>query len=415
MSRFRLYGSGGRPVYDSAGEPEDRRLERIKREFNAGVAAFYDPGAGLVRTQVKIHRRSPEQFVATYQSDPDDDLLATLFDRVEALSDRRGWTIQRGIGGAQALYDALADGAALDSDAITAVEADLADRSVGPDTVREAVEALGAVDLAVPDYGVAAATLAYVRETFPNYAVAVSESTDVETIAGADVVVRPTGGVDRVTPGAEFSAWLERRQVAAATAALDDAVESAAAGFESAPVPVPAGVAAAVGRTTPASELGVRAVPPSAPPVVRRELRRTLAYGLPSGAVVGAAAGGAWSVVGSVPRWLLGAGCLLAVVVWVGALLSIRLVDTPDRLPDAPGVDTEIEAVEAVEAALSRVAAAGGANAAREALASTLDPYGVTLEPEGDRDRRRRRATGGGVAASVVVCAVAFAVVTRLL
>jgi hypothetical protein len=412
MSRFRLYGSGGRPVYDSAGEPEDRRLERIKQEFNAGVAAFYDPGAGLVRAQVKIHRRSPEQFVATYQSDAGDDLLATLFDRVEALSERRGWTIQRGIGGTQALYDALADGSALGSDATAAVEADLADGSISPDRVREAVEALGAVDLAVPDYDVAAATLAYVRESFPDYAVAVSESTDAETIAGADVVIRPTGSVDRVVPGAEFSAWLERRRVATATAALNDAVESAAAGFESASVSVSAGVAAAVDRTTPASELGVHAVPPSAPPVTRRELRQTLSYGLPTGVVVGAAAGGVWSVVGSVPRWLLGAGCLLAVVVWVAALLAIRLADDPDRLPDAPGVDSEVEPI---GAALSQVAAAGGADAAREALASVLDPYGVTLEPDGDRDRRRRRAAGGGVAASAVVCAVAFAVIALLL
>ena len=414
MSRFRLYGSGGRPVYDSAGEPEDRRLERIKREFNAGVAAFYDPGAGLVRTQVKIHRRSPEQFVATYQSEPDDDLLATLFDRIEGLSERRGWTIQRGIGGTQALYDALENGSAFGSDALTAVEADLADRSVDSNTVREAVDALGAVDLAVPDYDVAAATLAYVRETFPNYAIAVSESTDIETITGADVIIRPSGSVDRVTPGSEFSAWLERHRVAAATAALDDAVESAAAGFESASTPTPAGVAAAVDRTAPASELGVRAVPPSAPPVTRRELRQTLSYGIPSGVIVGAAAGGVWSIVGSVPQWLLGVGCLLAVAVWAGSLLAVRLADDPDRVRDVPGTDSG-SGSEAVAAALSRLAAVGSADAAREALASALDPYGVTLEPEGDRDRRRRRAIGGAVAVSAVACAFGFAVVTVLL
>jgi hypothetical protein len=409
MSRFRLYGSGGRPVYDSDGEPADRRLDRIKREFNAGVALFYDPEAGLVRTQVKIHRQSPEQFVATYQSGTDEDLLPPLFDRIEALAERRGWTIQHGLGGTQALYDALADGSAFDPDALAAVEGDLADRSIGPDDIREMAGDLGAVDLLVPDYDVAAATLAYVRETFEGYAVAISESTDVETIADADVAIRPTRSVDGVAPGPEFSAWLDRRQSAAATAALEDAVESAAEGFESASVPVATGVAGAVDRTGTASELGVRAVPPSAPAVTRRELRRTLSYGLPSGVAVGVVVGLMWSgVVGleSAPRWLLGAGSLLAALLWGGALLAVRIADDPDRLPDAPAAESESEPI---EAALSRLAATADADTAREALASALGPYGVTIEPEGDRETQRRRAVGVGAAASALAGALAFA------
>lgn len=413
MSRFRLYGSGGRPIYDSDGEPDDRRLERIKREFNAGVAAFYDPGAGLVRIQVNIHRRSPEQFVATYQSDAGDDLLSPLFDRVEALSDRREWTIQRASGGTQALYDALDDGSAFDPDSLAAVERGLAERSIGPADIRDAVDDLGAVDLAVPDYGTAATTFAYVSETFEGYAIAVSESTAVETIAGADVVVRPTGEVDRVAPGPEFSAWLDRRRAAAATAALDDAVESAAAGFESASVPVAAGVTAAVDRADATAELGVRAVPSSAPAVTRRELRRTLSYGLPSGVAVGVAVGVAWSgVVGSVPRWLLAVGSLLVAAVWAGVLLAVRLGDDPDRSAAATAADADPAAV---GDALSRVAAVVGPDAAREALASALEPYGVTIEPEGDRDRQRRRAIGAGVAASAGAGALALVGVVLLL
>jgi len=407
MSRFRLYGSGGRPVYDSVGEPEDRRLDRIKREFTAGVALFYDPAAGLVRTQVTIHRQSPEQFVATYQSDAEEDVLAALFDRVEALGDRRGWTIQHGLGGTQVLYDALADGSAFYSDAVAAIEADLAARSIAPDDLRNAVGDLGRVDLLVPSYDVAAATLAYVRETFAEYAVAVSESTDVETIAGADVVVRPTGNVDRATPGPEFSTWLERRRAAAATAALEGAVESAAERLESTSVPVATGVAAAVDRTDSASALSVRALPASAPAVTRRELRRTLFYGLPSGVAVGVAVGLAWSGAAgleSVPRWVVVAGSALAAVVWAGALLAVRIADDPDRFPDAPPTESE-----PVEEALSRLADIVGPDAAREALASTLDSYGATIEPEGDRDRRRRRAAGIGVAASAGAGAVAFA------
>ena len=414
MSRFRLYGSGGRPVYDSDGEPDDRRLERIKREFNAGVATFYDPAAGLVRIQVNIHRRSPEQFVATYQSDADEDLLPPLFDRVEALSERREWTIQRASGGTQALYDALDDGSAFAADSLTAVESDLADRSIAPADIRDAVEEMGAVDLLVPDYDVAAATLAYVRETFEEYAIAVSESTDVETIAGADVVVRPTGDVDGVAPGPELSAWLDRRRAAAATAALDDAVASAAEGFESASVSVTAGVAAVIDRTDVASELGVRAVPASVPGGTRRELRRTLSYGLPSGVVVGAAVGVAWSGaagLGSVPRWLLGLGSLLVAVVWAGALLAVRLTDDPDGSPDA-GADS---GAEAVEEALSRLAAAAGPGAAREALASAVEPYEVTIEPDGDRRRQRRRAVGIGVAVSAGAGALALVAVALFL
>jgi hypothetical protein len=411
MSRFRLYGSGGRPIYDSDGEPDDRRLERIKREFNAGVAAFYDPAGGLVRTQVNIHRRSPEQFVATYQSDADEDPLTPLFDRVEALSERRGWTIQRATGGTQALYDALDDGSAFAADSLAAVEGDLADRSVAPADIRDAVEELGAVDLLVPDYDVAAATLAYVRETFEGYAIAISESMDVETIAGADVVVRPTADVDGVAPGPEFSAWLDRRRAAAATAALDDAVESAAEGFESASV----GLAAAVDRIDVVSELGVRAVPASTPAVARRELRRTLSYGLPSGVAVGAIVGVAWSGAAgleSLPRWLLGLGSLLLAAVWAGALLAVRLADDPDRSADPPSADSGSEAI---EEALSRLAAAVGPDTAREALASALEPYDVAIEPAGDRDRQRRRAVGAGVAASAGASALALVAVVVLL
>lgn len=407
MSRFRLYGSGGRPVYDSAGEPEDRRLDRIKQEFNAGVALFYDPAAGLVRTQVTIHRRSPEQFVATYQSDAEEDLLTASFDRVEALADRRGWTIQHGLGGTQALYDALAHGSAFNSDAVAAIEADLAARSIAPDDVRNAVGDLGRVDLLVPGYDVAAATLAYVRETFAEYAVAVSESTDVETIVGADVVVRPTGNVDRATPGPEFSTWLDRRRAAAATAALEGAVESVAERFESTSVPVATGVAAAVDRTDSASALGVRAVPASAPAATRRELRRTLSYGLPSGVAVGVAVGLAWSGAAgleSVPRWMLGAGSALAAVVWAGALLAVRIADDPDRFPDVPPTESA-----PLEEAVSRLAEIAGPDAGREALASALDSHGATIEPEDDRDRRRRRAAGIGVVASAGAGAVAFA------
>jgi hypothetical protein len=414
MSRFRLYGSGGRPVHDSDGEPADRRLERIKREFNAGVAAFHDPAAGLVRAQVTVHRRSPEQFVATYQSDADEDHLAALFDRVADLAERRGWTVQRGLGGTQALYDALEDGSAFESDALAAVETDLADHSIAPADLRDAVADLGAVDLLVPDYDVAAAALAYVRVTFEAYAVAVSESTDVGTIAGADVVIRPTGQVDRVAPGPELSEWVQRRQAGAAAAALEEALAPIADRAESASAPAAAGVAAAVDRTAFASGAGLRAVPASAPAVARRELRRTLTYGLPSGAVVGAAAGAAWSGVagtGSVPRWLLGAGSVLAAAVWAGALLAVRLADDPDPPAEAPGSDAESAAL---DEALSRLSAVAGTDAARRTLESELDPYGVGIEPESERDRRRRRAVGGGVAASAVVV-LAFAAAVALL
>lgn len=424
MSRFRLYGSGGRPVHDSEGEPADRRLDRIKREFNAGVAAVYDPDAGLVRTQVKIHRRSPEQFVATYQSDADEDLLAALVEHVGALADRREWTIQHGIGGTQALYDAVADGSAFDPDAYAAIEDDLADRSIGPDDLRDAVSDLGAVDLLVPDYEVAAAVLGYVRETFEGYTVAVTESTDVETISGADVVIRPDGAVDRVSPGPEFSGWIERLRAAAAMRSLERAVDSAAERFEStsgavdsAPaddavsVPVGAGVAAAVNRTGRAADLGIRAVPPSAPSISRRELRHTAVYGIPSGVVVGVVVGLAWLLLSGLPQWGLAAGGVVVALAWAGGLAALRLRDGGDADPDVPALGSEPGEI---ADALERITAAGDADAAREALSSAIEPYGVRIEPVDDRERRRRRAIGVGVAASVVVCALAFAVAAFL-
>lgn len=439
MSRFRLYGSGGRPVYDSDGEPADRRLDRIKREFNAGVAVVYDPGAGLVRGQVKIHRRSPEQFVATYEDDTGADLLAELVDHVREVVDRREWTIQHGTGGAQAVYDALADGSAFDPETVAAVAGDLSDQSVGQADVRDAVAEAGAIDLLVPDYGTAAAALAYARETFPDYAVAVTESTDVETIAGVDVVIRPDGGVGRVSPGPEFSEWLDRRRAAAATDALERAIESAAAAGDTPPTagsesPSPSAasgrgdgsgapptgeasaapdIAATVNRTDPASELGVRAVPPSAPRTARRELRLTLTYGLPSAALVGAVLGVAWSgaALTSVPRWLLAAGSVVVGVAWAGALIAVRLGGAPDR--DTPGRAAD-SAVVPVADALSRLAAVVGPDATREALATALDPYGIAVEPVGERDRRRRRAVRIGVAAAAGVGAFVLAAVAVL-
>lgn len=442
MSRFRLYGSGGRPVYDSDGEPADRRLDRIKREFNAGVAMVYDPGAGLVRGQVKIHRRSPEQFVATYQSDSGADLFAGLLDNVRDLVDRREWTIQHGTGGAQAVYDALADGSAFDPEALAAVADDLSDRSIGQADIRDAVADAGAVDLLVPDYQTATAALVYVRETFPKYAAAVTETTDVETIAGVDVVIRPDGGVDRVSPGPEFSRWLDRRRAAAATDALERAIESVTAGGDSPPPggdsastpqsmdsgleadsgahPNPnsdagsalepasepsaaagAEIAAAVNRADPVSELGVRAVPASESTTTWRGLRRTLTYGLPSGAVVGAILGVVWSAgTGSVSRWLLAAGSLLVGTIWAGALVAVRLGDAPDT---DVGVQPADSAVTAIADALSRLATVVGPDGAREALTTALDPYGIAVEPVDARDSRHRRGVWIGVAASAGV------------
>lgn len=438
MSRFRLYGSGGRPVYDSEGEPADRRLDRIKREFNAGVAVVYDPGAGLVRGQVKIHRRSPEQFVATYQDDTGADLLAGLVDHVREVVDRREWTIQHGTGGAQAVYDALADGSAFDPETVAAVAGDLSDRSIGQADVRDAVAEAGAVDLLVPDYGTAAAALAYVNETFPEYAVAVTESTDVETIAGVDVVIRPDAGVSRVSPGPEFSEWLDRRRAAAATDALERAIESVAtaagdtspdAGSESPSAASGRGdgsgappareasaasdIAATVNRADPVSDLGVRAVPPSAPSIARRELRRTLTYGLPSGALVGAVLGVAWSgtALTSVPRWLLAAGSVAVGAVWIGALIAVRLGDAPD--PDTRGRAAD-SAVVPVADALSRLAAVVGPDAAREALATALAPYGISVDPADERTRKRRRAVRIGLAAAAGVAALVLAAVAVL-
>lgn len=409
MSRFRLYGSGGRPVYDSEGEPADRRLDRIKREFNAGVAAFHDPAAGLVRAQVKIHRRSPEQFVATYESDAEEDLLAALVERVRALAERREWTIQHGIGGTQAVYDAVDDGTVSDPDAHAAVERDLADHSIDPADLRDAVADLGAVDLLVPDYETAATVLGYVRETFEGYAVAITESTDVETISGADVVIRPDGGVDRVSPGPEFVGWIDRLRAASAMRSLEEAVESTAEGADSSGTARGAGVAAAVNGTARAADLGVRAVPPSSPSP-DRELRRTAVYGVPSGLLLGAVLGAAWIVAGGVPGWVLAAGSLVAGVVWAGGLAAVRLRggDSDDDA-SAPGADSE-----AIADALERIAAAGDADAAREALTSAVEPYGVAVEPIDDRERRRRRAVGVGVAASAAVCLLAFTAVAFL-
>ena len=449
MSRFRLYGSGGRPVHDSDGEPADRRLDRIKREFNAGVAIFYHPEAGLVRGQVKIHRRSPEQFVATYQDDTGVDLLAGLIEHVRDLADRREWTVQHGTGGAQAVYDAFADGSAFDPESIAAVADDLSDHSIDLADVRDAVADVGAVDLMVPDYETAAAALAYVRETFPEYAVAVTESTDVGTIAEADVVIRPDGSVGRVSPGPEFSRWIDRRRAAAATDALERAIESTTpgraadtprntpadptppaepgsrreSGTRSNPRTNPdsggqpergpaaaAEIATAVNRAGPVSELGVRAVPPSASTTSRRELRHTLAYGLPSGAVVGAVLGAVWSGLAPVttPRWLLAAGSLLVGVVWAGALVVVRSGGAPDRDTGGQAADS------AVADSVSRLAAVVGPDAAREALAAALDPYGVAVEPAGERDRKRRRAAWIGIAASAVVGALVLAAVAVL-
>jgi hypothetical protein len=422
MSRFRLYGSGGRPVYDSAGEPTDQRLDRIKREFNAGVALFHDPAARLVRMQVKIHRRSPEQFVATYQTDDEENLLEGLVDRVRRLVDDREWTIQHGIGGNQALFDAVSDGSAFDPEGIAAVESDLSAQSIDPDTIRSAVADAGAVDLLVPDYESAAAAFAYVRETFEEYAVAVTESTDVETIASADVFVRPSREVDRVTPGPEFAAWIDRRRTEAAVDEFERAVEAFATWIENEEESdATESIAAAFDRTDVASALGVRVVPSGESSLGRREFRQTLLYGLP-GIVVLAVAAGA-SQVGLVPDSvpvLAGSYGPLAValvgVLWLGAVFAVRTTHggREDRERYASGATVTGEARERADAALGaldRIETVAGGRTAREVLADAVSPHGVAVEPDSERRNRRQRATVAAVAVSAAVGVVAFAVV----
>ncbi|MGQ4555513.1 hypothetical protein [Halobellus sp. GM3] len=421
MSRFRLYGSGGRPVYDSAGEPAERRLEQIKREFNAGVALFYDPDAGLVRAQVKIHRHSPEQFVATYQTDGEEDLLSSVTDRVRRLAERRGWTIQHGIGGNQALYDTIDDGSAFDPESVAAVERELSAGSIAPETIREAVTERGAVDLYVPNYEAAAATLAYVREAFEGYAVAVTESTDVDTIAGADVFVRPSRDVDRVAPGPEFAAWLDSRQTETALDAFERAVDAALSRDEDGSSPTaPDALADALDRSAPVSDLGLRIVPSDEPSAGRRERRRTLRYGLPGALLAAAVAGAFW--IGVVPdsaaaltRGQLSIGALVVGALWLGSVFAIRVRRDvragPPRTERGP--QSRFEADDDIGRALDalgRLADVADEEAVSEALTDALGPHGVEVCRESERRRQRYRGVIVGVAASAGAAVLVFAV-----
>ncbi|RLM53890.1 hypothetical protein DVK02_10705 [Halobellus sp. Atlit-31R] len=415
MSRFRLYGSGGRPVYDSAGDPSDRRLDRIKREFNAGVAMFYDPGAGLVRGQVKIHRRSPEQFVATYQTDADEDLLTGLVDGVRRVVDRREWTVQYGIGGNQALFDALADGSAFDPEAVSAVEADLAAHSIAPDDLRAAVAAEGAVDLRVPDYATAAAALAYVREEFPDYAVAVTESTDVETIAAADVFVRPAREVDRVSPGPAFAARLDRHRAAAAADAFERAVDTLATSVDADAGEVAPKLAATFDGRAPVSELDVRLVVPD-PAAARRSFRRTLLYCLPGAILFGTVSGLLWpggpvdlGAGSGLPLHLLGLAVGLG---WLVTGLLASVARAPERAPATePTGDEATEAAQRALDALRRLSMAADESAVRNALTTVLDPYDVVVEPAAERRRRRTRSNAIAAAVSAAAAGLALALV----
>ncbi|MFC6873279.1 hypothetical protein [Halobellus marinus] len=408
MSRFRIYGSGGRPVYDSAGEPPDRRLDRIKREFNAGVAMFYDPGAGLVREQVTIHRRSPEQFVATYEADGDEDLLARLVEHVQEVADSRDWTIQHGIGGTQALFDAIADGSAFERDALAAVESDLAASSLDPADLRGAVDAIGGIDLLVPDYETAAATLGYLRETYPEYAVAVTETPDVETIAGADVYVRPSREADGVAPGPEFHAWLDRRRAEAAVDAFRRATESFAEETEAASgVDVPTALSVAYSGSEPVSDLDRRLVRTGESAADRREFRRTLRFALPGALIFGLLAGAFWPGVvpfspERLPLHLLG---LAGGVVWLGAVFWTGVArDDPSAESSLEQIpDTARAQAERATDALSALVAAAGEDAARETLRTTVAQYEVAVEPTGERGQNRVRAVAAATALAAAV------------
>lgn len=408
-------------MYDSAGEPEDRRLKRIKREFNAGVALFYDPDAGLIRGQVKLHRRSPEQFVATYQTDDDEDLVDALVENVRRVAAERDWTIQHGVGGNQALFDALADGSAFDADARAAVETDLAADSVTPADIRAAVDDAGSVDLLVPDYETAAATLAYLRETFERYVVAVTESTSVETIESADVFVRPSRETERVAAGPEFGAWLDRRRVQAARDAFEESVDALASRLDAEARDVGTALAATFDGRPPASELGVRVVCETGPSIERRGFRRTATYGLPGAVLAGALTGVLWpggllelGGAVSLPLHFLG---LAAVVVWPAVAVAVARVREDPSTAAATAADPiersdeTAAAAEQALGALDRLSGVASAETVREVLSGALGSYGVAVEPAAARRRRRKRAQAVAAAVSLGAGVLAVALV----
>lgn len=226
MGRIRIYAGTGKPVYDSEGQPAERTVDRIKREYNRGVALFFDPLEGMVRGQVTLRRHGPEQFVAAYTTDTAEDLIPAFTNAVERTSEERGWPILSGTGGNQAVFDAFASGDAFSVGSYESVREQFEESPISVARLQEELAVDPPVTLQVPDYETAARTLAFVtREFEEDYVVSITESTDVPTIQDSDIMLRPSRRVQTISPGDRLEEHLRREKVEEAVAKVETSVK----------------------------------------------------------------------------------------------------------------------------------------------------------------------------------------------
>ena len=224
MGRVQLYAGTGRLLYDSGGELGQQTVDRIKSEYNAGVALYYDPDACLVRGQVKLYRGGPEQFVAAYMGDDEEDLLSSFVRGIVEAADEKEWAIRSEVGGNQAVFDMLKQWYSnSESGDFRYVRQELDQLALSPERIESIAEQDGSVELLVPDYETAARTLLFLNRAFDgSRSIAITETTDVPTLYSADIFIRPSSRVDSITPGDRVRESLERHREERTKARIED-------------------------------------------------------------------------------------------------------------------------------------------------------------------------------------------------
>jgi hypothetical protein len=222
MVRLKVYSGGtGRLQLDSNESVVDEYSELATEDFQAGVLLYLDETNGALRCRFLARRRSPEQFVAFFKSEVDDDILNQFKRVLKDTLDQASWRIDRDDKWTNHIFDTFGE---------TSPE-----EPKNP-IVRRVIREYDRATLGVPTEHEALRLLEYCRRERDGSTLAVCVAERPEHLSETEVVVRPDEKYGSVVPVGQTANRVRREQgedafkeltsaLSALAEALDEEVE----------------------------------------------------------------------------------------------------------------------------------------------------------------------------------------------
>lgn len=199
MVGLKVYSAGtGRLQLDSNESGVDEYSELATEDFQAGVLLYLDETNGALRCRFLARRRSPEQFVAFFKSEVDDDILNQFKRVLKDTLDQAGWRIDRDDEWTIHIFDTFGE---------TTPE-----KPKNP-IVRRVIREYDRVTLGVPTEHEALQLLKYCRREREGSTLAVCVAERPEHLSETEVVIRPDERYGSVVPVGRTATRVRKEQV----------------------------------------------------------------------------------------------------------------------------------------------------------------------------------------------------------